>query len=135
MDELQDILQRISNYLQCPVACAKSDRYKGFFFYAFLKGRPENSVRYGSKGLTDSFNISGYDVCIETNDNGEEVYHSTNLCENVFILPVRAPAFIDTVFMPTDIDPDKQNILDIKEPETVNIIPIDDGYIELQEVE
>lgn len=116
LDELQEILQRIANYLQCPVACARSYKYNGFFFYAFLKGRPENSVQYASKGIANNLTVSGYDVCIEKDENGNDKCHSTDTCENVFILPLRAPGFIDTVYLPENVDPNKVNILDVEEP-------------------
>lgn len=98
--ELEKLIQSVSDYLSCPVACAKSMRDNEFYFYAYLKGRPANLVEFASNGQVSSFEQDGYNACIEKDENGKEFYHKVDICDNVFILPFKSDKLVDKIFEP-----------------------------------
>ena len=102
--ELDEILQLLSNYLNCPISCAKNLKYDGFYFHAFTKGRPANLIEFSSEGRTSTLEQDGYNACIEIDSDGNEHYHRVDLCEDVFILPIKSNFFINKVYTPESIE-------------------------------
>lgn len=101
---LEKLIQSISDYLSCPIACAKNTKDNAFYFYAYLKGRPANLVEFASNGQVSSFEQDGYNACIEKDDNGKEFYHRVDICENVFILPFKSDKLINKIFEPIAVE-------------------------------
>jgi hypothetical protein len=97
---LENIVQSISDYLSCPIACAKNTKDNEFYFYAYLKGRPANLVEFASNGKVSSFEQDGYNACIEKDEDGKEFYHRVDICDNVFVLPFKLDKLIDKIFEP-----------------------------------
>lgn len=98
--ELDEVLQKFSNYLDCPIACAKNLRYNGFYFHAFIRGRPANLVEFSSGGLVSNLEEDGYNACIEIGPDNKEHYHRVDICDEVFILPIKSNEFVDKIYMP-----------------------------------
>ena len=99
--KLEKMIQSISDYLSCPIACALDPKDNKFHFCAFLKGRPQNLVEFASKGQITTFEKDGYNACIEIDENGKESYHRIDLCNNVYILPFIADTLEEKIFEPT----------------------------------
>lgn len=97
--DLEKLLQSISDYLGCKIACARSPEYEAYYFYAFLTGEPVNSVEYLSKNTASSLNVDGYNAVLEEDEDGEHLY-SIGTYDEIFILPFKVNNFETKIITP-----------------------------------
>ena len=97
--DLEKLLQSISDYRGCKIACARSPEYEAYYFYAFLTGEPVNSIEYLSKNTASSLSIDGYNAVLEEDEDGEHLY-PIDTYDEIFILPFKVDKFEDKIITP-----------------------------------